>query len=702
VFAQFVGNAKPTPIDIKYIPATLSMLPTQATMASNEVRNPSLPHRAFPYRPEVDGLRAVAVIPVVLFHAGFNGFGGGYIGVDIFFVISGYLITSIILSERASSKFTIVNFYERRARRILPALFLIMAVALPFAWLWMTPHHLKGFSQSLVATSAFVPNVYFFLKSGYFDVGVDEVPLLHTWSLGVEEQYYIVFPLFILLCWKWGLRTMTLILAVIAVISLGLSEWASRTHVTGNFYLPPTRAWELALGSLVAIASIRSPLGSGLPVPTRNAITIVGLLLILVPIFVFDRSTPFPGLYALVPTVGTAMVIAFAHVDTIVGRLLALRWVVTLGLISYSVYLWHQPIFVFARLHSEAPPSSLAFAALSLLAFALGYVTWRFVEMPVRNRRRFSRTQIFSAALCASAAFVGIGLTGHLLEGFPERLTAGQQEIMAFADDAANRERGYPGRDCFLMPDQNSAGFGTCVDDPPGAVGSVFLWGDSHAAHLYSGLRQALAGQKKLYYFTTSACPPIVGVATRGFCAEVNDFVLSKVLSARPDRLILAAVWGNYDWKQVERTLQRLQQAGITQVDVVGPVPRWYPSLPVVLTRFNEPFSKLPRRTTLGLDPEVAVIDAEMRELVERRGAHYISARSILCDAAGCLTRICDRVETMTQWDVSHLTPAGSDFLVARFVRGSSADMSSVERRNCDAMGPRSDSTSTGRSPGHP
>lgn len=622
--------------------------------------------RSFAYRPEVDGLRAVAVVPVVLFHAGLGGFTGGYVGVDIFFVISGYLITSIILTERRAGTFSIARFYERRARRILPALFVVMLALLPFAWFWMTPHHLKGFAQSLVAASLFTPNLYFFLKSGYFDLGVDETPLLHTWSLGVEEQYYIVFPLLVLLCWRWGLRTMAWLLAVTALGSFGISEWASRLHPTGNFYLPATRAWELALGSLIAIGTLNGPVAPWLRGGSRDTLAIAGCGLILVSIFAFDRSTPFPGVYALAPTVGTALVLTFGQGDTLVGRFLSLRFVVTVGLISYSVYLWHQPLFAFARIHSTAKPSPVLLGVLCVASFVLGYVTWRLIETPVRNRRRFSRRQIFMAALAGSALFVALGLAGHRMEGFPGRLTPAQREIMAFADDPGNQQRGYPGADCFLAPGQSSAHFGTCVDDPPGATQSVLLWGDSHAAHLYAGLRKTLAGESRLHYFTSSACPPIVRAKAVGYCGDVNAFVLSRVATAKPDRVILAAVWGHYDWWQITKTIQALQQAGIGRIDVVGPVPRWHPSLPVVLIRFDAPFSQLPRYTSLGLDPEVDRVDAEMAKLVAEQGARYVSPRAILCRADGCLTRVCDRVETMAQWDVSHLTPAGSEYLVSR------------------------------------
>jgi peptidoglycan/LPS O-acetylase OafA/YrhL len=619
------------------------------------------------YRPEVDGLRAIAVVPVVLFHAGFGWFSGGYIGVDVFFVISGYLITSIILNEHKAGKFSIANFYERRARRILPPLFLVMLVSLPFAWFWMTPHHLKAFSQSMVAASIFAPNVYFFLKSGYFDLDSDEKPLLHTWSLGVEEQYYIAFPLLVLLCWRWGPKALTWLIAAIALISFGLSEWASFTHPVGNFYLAPTRAWELSLGSLLAIASAGGTPSAAVSLRTREFLGAFGLVLILAPIFFYDQATRFPSLYALPPTLGAALILGFADRDTFAGRLLSLRGAVAIGLISYSVYLWHQPLFAFARIYSVEKPSVAIFAALSVASVALGYLTWRFLEKPVRDKRKFSRSQIFASSAAGSMLFIGLGLGGHYLEGLPGRLTPEQQAIMAFGDDPDRQLDGFPGESCFLTPAQDSSFFGSCADTAPSAVESVVLWGDSHAAHLYAGLIKQLGRDRKITSLTTSSCPPIFDFPPRSRCRNINDFVLARITEEQPDRVILAAVWGHYDWKQLEQTLSGLRRAGIRQIDVIGPVPRWHPSLPVILTRFDVPFSEVPRHTTVGLDPAVERLDSKMKELAQKYGANYISPFAILCDANGCLTRVDDRIESMMHWDVSHLTRAGSEYLVSRF-----------------------------------
>lgn len=370
------------------------------------------------YRKEIDGLRSIAVIPVILFHGGFEWLSGGYIGVDVFFVISGFLITSIILKELDAGTFTITNFYERRARRILPALFFVLLVTLPFAWFWLLPYELKDFGKSIIAVNLFSSNILFWLESNYFAAAAESIPLLHTWTLAVEEQFYIIFPVFMMLFWGLGKRGLAIAVAIIALLSLGLSEWGWREFPEANFYLLPARAWELMIGSLVAfyLQSKSQPKGI-----INHWASFLGLALIIIPMFLFDKGTPFPSMYALAPTVGTALIILYTTPDTLVYRLLSLRFMVGIGLISYSAYLWHQPLFVFARLISLEEPSLWLMGALSIVALGLSYLSWRFVEAPFRNKQRFSRKFIFVGSFVISLAFIAIGAALVLSEGAANR-----------------------------------------------------------------------------------------------------------------------------------------------------------------------------------------------------------------------------------------------------------------------------------------
>ena len=359
------------------------------------------------YRSDIDGLRAVAVVPVILFHAGFAGFEGGFVGVDVFFVISGYLITGILIGELATGTFSIARFYERRARRILPALFVVMAACLPFAWLWMLPSQMKEFGQSIVATLLFSSNVLFWRQDDYFSASAELQPLLHTWSLSVEEQFYLIFPILLLVLWRFGRRQALISLVILAVLSFLVSEWASHRLPTANFFLAPMRAWELLAGAICAMVSARRPFGSS------SVLSIAGLAMIIGAILVFDGDTPFPGVYALVPVTGAALILLFAGHDSLTARLLSRAPLVGLGLISYSAYLWHQPLFAFARIRSLTEPEPVLMAALSGFSIVLAYLTWRFVERPFRSGGAWgaaSRRGVFVSAGAAGGLFWGLAL----------------------------------------------------------------------------------------------------------------------------------------------------------------------------------------------------------------------------------------------------------------------------------------------------
>jgi len=331
------------------------------------------------YRSEIDGLRAIAVMPVVLFHAGLAGFDGRFVGVDIFFVISGYLITTILINDIESNCFSFLNFYVRRARRILPALFLVTTVCIPFAWFLMLPGQFKDFSQSLVAVSLFLSNVLFWLESGYFDTVAEFKPLLHTWSLSVEEQFYLIFPLFLTVAWRFGKNKAFILILVLSICSLLLSELLSRTSVSANYYLMPTRVWELFAGSITAFTIQRYG------VIKNNICSLFGITLIIISVITFDKHTPFPSLFTLIPVFGSVMVILFARHDTIVAKILSTKLLVGVGLISYSIYLWHQPVFAFTKLRYETI-SPLGILTLFLTISLLAIFTYEYVEKPFRSK----------------------------------------------------------------------------------------------------------------------------------------------------------------------------------------------------------------------------------------------------------------------------------------------------------------------------
>tara|TARA_Y100000590_G_scaffold55884_1_gene58513 strand:- start:10788 stop:12596 length:1809 start_codon:yes stop_codon:yes gene_type:complete len=379
------------------------------------------------YRKEIDGLRALAVIPVIFFHAGFKLFEGGYIGVDIFFVISGYLITSLLIEDIENKRFSVISFYERRARRILPALFFVMLCCIPFAWKLMLPDPLENFGQSLVATSFFSNNILLFATSGYWDLPSEFKPLLHTWSLGVEEQYYILFPLLLLLTWKFGSNTSLCIIICLTIISFILSElsWHLNKDIIkirmgdlkdANFYLIPFRAWEILIGSIAVFIERKNN------IIKNSFIESLGLAAILYSIFFFDDLSRVPGIEALIPITGTLLVLFFGSSRTFIGKILSLPLLVGMGLISYSLYLWHFPIFSFAKIYSIEDLGSYTLLLLSLTSIIIAYLSYRFIEKPFRNKNSIS-TGFFTISMFIIGTFiVFFGYLMHFNQGFPERI----------------------------------------------------------------------------------------------------------------------------------------------------------------------------------------------------------------------------------------------------------------------------------------
>lgn len=373
------------------------------------------------YRREIDGLRAIAVLPVVLFHARSSIMPGGFVGVDVFFVISGYLISSLLLQEHAAGNFSLARFYERRARRILPALLVMMLSCVPFAFFWMLPDDLENFGQSLVATSLFANNILLALTSDYFALQAEFKPLLHTWSLGVEEQFYLFFPLMFLALLRFSKRTAGIILLAIALTSICLAEVAIERKADGAFYHLPTRAWELMAGALVGyLLFSRRDQSEKFSHLAKEVASAVGIAFILGSMLALDKSARFPGLPALLPVTGALLVILFATPETWTGRILGCRFLVGIGLISYSLYLWHQPLFAFARIRSFSEPSLAFYGLLILIACGLAWMTWSFVEQPFRTRAvRSSSAGIL--ALTATASLVGVGIFIDANSGFVAR-----------------------------------------------------------------------------------------------------------------------------------------------------------------------------------------------------------------------------------------------------------------------------------------
>ena len=491
------------------------------------------------YRAEIDGLRALAVLPVILFHAGFELFSGGFVGVDVFFVISGYLITTILVEDIENKRFSIVNFYERRARRILPALFAMVTVCIIVGWFVLTPYFYRDLFQTTVSISFFASNILLFLKSGYFSAISELKPFLHTWSLAVEEQFYLVFPIFLILAWRLGKNRVFWIIIVLAMISLLMSEWGWRNNPSANFYLAHTRAWELLAGSITAFIVQRNG------VQKNNSLALIGLAAIIFSIFAYDESTPFPSIYALVPVLGVVLLVLYADKDTLAAKLLSAKLFVSVGLISYSAYLWHQPVFSFMRHSALFELTSLHYIIAILIIISLSIFSWRFIEKPFRDKNLVGKKIVLISSILAIFITATIGLLGHVKLGFPERFSPETQQIAMGSFDKNPRLN-----ECFfksILVNINSP----CILGSKNIKNpNIALIGNSHGDMFAHSLSESLH-QKGLaaYNLSFSGCNPVNFIEKKATYTENNCFkLISKFLS---DHMEVNTLIVSFRWTSV-------------------------------------------------------------------------------------------------------------------------------------------------------
>lgn len=493
------------------------------------------------YRREIDGLRAIAVMPVVLFHGGFDAFGGGYLGVDVFFVISGYLIACILLHDLDRGRFSVLRFYERRARRILPALFVVMTATLVVALAWLPPLGFRDFAQSLLATGLFASNVLFWLESGYFAGAAETKPLLHSWSLAVEEQFYLIFPLALAALWRFGHSRALIAFAALATGSLAAADWASRFWPDAAFYLAPFRFWEMLAGVLVALWLHDRPR------PVNGWIAGGGLAAILSAMLIFDATTRTPSLLTLLPVAGTCAVIASAGPQNLTGRVLGASPLVGIGVISYSVYLWHQPVFAFARIRSLYEPTPTVMLGLVVLTLVLAWASWAWVEQPFRHRgagpaRVLARAgHLFAAASIGIAAAVAIGFWGHISDGrarlwlisqSPDQRALGQAIVQAEQDHRIAADTAIDHAACIFSDRALTPAFVARLRRCRALHGpGVLILGDSHGIDTFE--MAALSAE--------AATTPFVSGLVRGGCRpDTQEQVCSydailRLARAEPD-----------------------------------------------------------------------------------------------------------------------------------------------------------------------
>lgn len=597
------------------------------------------------YRAEIDGLRALAVIPVILFHAGFGLFSGGFVGVDIFFVISGYLITTILIEDIENNRFNIIDFYERRARRILPALFFVMLVSIPFAWLWMLPNQMKDFSQSIFAVSFFLSNFLFWRQGSYFDNDTEEKPLLHTWSLAVEEQYYLLFPVFLFLAWRFGRNQVFWIIVVMATVSLIISEWGWRNKPSANFYFSPTRAWELFAGSISAFIVQKKG------VQKNNMLSLLGFAAIIFSIFTYNTTTPFPSVYTLIPVLGVVMIIIYANHNTLITKLLRAKILVGIGLISYSAYLWHQPLLAFARIIKME--SSIELIVILLAAsFILAFFSWKFVEQPFRDKKIIKRPLIFSFSIVGILIFSLFGLIGHLKSGDFGRWSPEVLNFFKLKDDSNK----YVWNKKSLL---RNAKFDN-------KKWKVLIVGDSNSADLLNSLL-TLEGSEKISFSSLTihaGCGPIfleyekysnfIEESKLAAC-RTADYLLSQKslkLLEQADVVIFAASWR--DWY-----LKFMKESSLLLSQKFGDKFWWVGNKHIKLPKESELIKNNSIVINFKYEPmaKTYVINKKLKTILGKR---FIDPYDIICTKNSC--RVKRQDDVILFYDGFHLTKDGAKY----------------------------------------
>lgn len=624
-------------------------------------------HHSLRYRAHIDGLRAIAVLGVVLYHFGAKWLPGGFVGVDVFFVISGYLICKSIYADVAEGRFSLLAFYERRIRRIAPAFLAVTAVTAIAAALILLPYQMLIFGRSVLWSVFAVGNIFFYQRTDYFAPAAQEMPLLHYWSLAVEEQFYFLFPAVVLLLNRFGRRALVIGVVVLFVASLAASQLMLTRDPAAAYFLLPFRAFEMLIGAALALPGVRF---SQKPAECAAAV-LGGCAMILGAMLLLKASSPFPGLRALAPCVGAALVIWGGEgVATLGTRLLGSRPMVFVGKISYSLYLVHWPIVALGKewLGPVAPlPFLIGGVALSLL---LGFLSWRFVEQPVRvNRRLFTPKVLVGTTLAGTLVLAVFAQVAIATRGLPQRLSPEAQRLAAYA--FYNGDPVFRQGVCFtpfFLADYKAKP--ECL---PTRHPSVMVWGSSHIAHFITAI--IAAGEARGYevgQITGAACPPVVGAdqSRMPYCAAMNAFARDWVLANRPDILVLGGI--GTPTPELDREIEGFVRAGI-RVVVVGPVPSYRDAVPKLLAR-RLLAGDTGTRTEGDLLASAPQNDQRLRaHFAGKPGVTYISVFDAACGGTDCPLMV--EGEPL-QHDSSHFTMAGARFFgrpVSELIFGSPA-----------------------------
>ncbi len=581
------------------------------------------------YRADIDGLRAFAVLSVILFHAGFSGLSGGFVGVDIFFVISGYVIAQSILGDVKDGKFSILSFYAKRVRRIFPALVFTVLITFIGAIFILLPDYFVSFSKSISAVSIFISNLFFWKDSGYFSADALSKPLLHTWSLSVEEQYYILSPVYTYLVYRYFPKYVFWSFLIVLLSSLGLSVYATDKAPTANFFLPLTRALELLIGAMLA----QTPPPSIKKKWVAETLGLLGLACLIYPVMAYTEATPFPGATAILPCIGVALLIySGSDHSTLISKALAFRPVNLVGKMSYSLYLVHWPVIVAFYYLTLSRPDMNQFFYILILTFGLGFISWHFVEKPFRHISiETQRAKLLWAGFATIIALMVLGQLGVFYKGFPTRY-ADFTQIKISGNDQWNKES------CFL---DNSSDYKLWQQEKCNLTQhtekrKVLLWGDSFAAQYVPGIiaNKADIGYNVIQY-TMAGCPPILSYYSyaRPNCAPFNANAINIIRDQKFDAVILSAKWTDLrsrGYDELKSTIDELDKIGIPFL-VIGQSPEFSIDVQIIKYHQKDKNSAHPNAWNVFFDMDIN------KELEEISGSsRFINPMTALCEGTLC------------------------------------------------------------------
>lgn len=629
----------------------------------------------FKYRPEIDGLRALAVMSVIIFHAGFEIsynnetymlLPGGYLGVDVFYVISGYLISYLILQKLKSNSFSFLDFYERRARRLLPTLFLIILLSLVAGYILMMPNQLKDLSSSAISSLLFVSNIWFYFTDNYFAEPSLLKPLLHTWSLSIEEQFYIFFPPLLFFCHLRN-KKITFYLLILILFSLIFSQLGSFYFKDLNFYIIISRVWELAFGSLIAVYHIN--LDDSHKIKHSNLLGVFALSLIIIPFFIFDENTHHPSFMTSFTIIGTGILIYLRNFDGMIIKILSSKIFVGIGLISYSLYLWHYPVFAFKKVKSNSLSDFDKLESI-FLVIILSLMSYFLVEKPFRNKKLINK-KIFISVIAFTFTIIFF-LSAYIVKtnGLPKRFS---QEVLELIDFNYDYKTVYRVGTCHIESKKKITKpfFNNCEIELNENKKNILIWGDSLAAHLYPGIDEKYGKDFNIFQRTTGACKPYLkkNKKSKDICASINHFIIEEISTLKPSKIFLSGFWKKEDLKSIKEVINFLKNKNFSQIYLVGPSPRWHDPLPKILYKEYRLKREIPKYLSDENHKKFFELDKIFGDFSAKNSIKYLSPINILCKKNyTCLVKTENASDSIVNWDENHFTEKASKFIFSKFI----------------------------------